>query len=287
VAIVIVAIVTSLGIGAFDAGYGSTGPVPLRAASSPVPSPPSSTSILAPDDPVNAYLPRIPRFGPRPTPVPIGPLAGEAAWVSRIPTDQPVAFITIDDGWTKHPMAASLLRASKVPVTLFLAVNAIKDDPMYFRSLQRAGAVIEAHTLSHPPLRGKPYPTQHREICGSADRLAEWYERRPVLFRPPFGEKDANTLAAGASCGIKARSSDRRRQGRGPLPGRQPGAAGRRHPHALPPGVPRRLPRGAHGHPRRGAHPGAAGGLRGLTGGPTGGSGGWVWRVTSRAAVRR
>jgi peptidoglycan/xylan/chitin deacetylase (PgdA/CDA1 family) len=41
-------------------------------------------------------------------------------------------------------------------------------------------------------------------VCGSADQLGGLYGRRPVLFRPPFGEKDNTTLQAVHDCGMKA-----------------------------------------------------------------------------------
>jgi peptidoglycan/xylan/chitin deacetylase (PgdA/CDA1 family) len=64
--------------------------------------------------------------------------------------------------------------------------------------------VIEAHTISHPELRGRGESFQKRQICGSADQLAKWYGRRPVLFRPPFGDKDSTTLRVAHSRGLKA-----------------------------------------------------------------------------------
>ncbi|WP_433718399.1 polysaccharide deacetylase family protein [Actinoplanes sp. CA-051413] len=147
----------------------------------------------------------IPVFPPAPPPVPITlPASGSVPYLSRVPTQQPVAFITIDDGYLKVPEAPALLAAAGIPVTLFLTTDAIHDDEAYFARLQEHGAVIEAHTITHTELRGKSYAFQHREICGSADRLGHRYQRRPVLFRPPFGTKDATTLRAARDCGIKA-----------------------------------------------------------------------------------
>src|SRR5262249_31586436 len=97
-----------------------------------------------------------------------------------------------------------VLRDSHVRVTLFLEINAIKDNPDYFRQLQSAGAVIEAHTLSHPELAGTSYAFQRNEICGSADQLGVRDRGRPGLFRAPFGDKDATTLRAVHDCGMKA-----------------------------------------------------------------------------------
>jgi peptidoglycan/xylan/chitin deacetylase (PgdA/CDA1 family) len=129
---------------------------------------------------------------------------GSVPYLSRIPTQQPVAFITIDDGFVKSPEAPKLLAAARVPVTLFLTTDAIRDNEAYFAGLQARGAAIEAHTITHRELRGKPYAFQRREICGSADKLGRRYGKRPVLFRPPFGTKDATTLRAAHDCGIKA-----------------------------------------------------------------------------------
>jgi peptidoglycan/xylan/chitin deacetylase (PgdA/CDA1 family) len=132
------------------------------------------------------------------------PQGPTAAWLSRVPTSQKVAFITIDDGWSKQSGAIQLFQAAHVPATLFLTMNAIRSDPGYFKQLQAAGAVIEAHTITHADLKGKSPDFQRREICGSADQLGAVYGRRPVLFRPPFGDKDDTTLRVTHDCGMKA-----------------------------------------------------------------------------------
>jgi peptidoglycan/xylan/chitin deacetylase (PgdA/CDA1 family) len=147
----------------------------------------------------------IPAFPPAPTPVPITIAPGDRVpYLHAVPTTQKVAFLTIDDGFTKVPEAPELIAAAHVPVTLFLTIDAVKDNPDFFRPMQQSGAVIEAHTITHNELRGRSYDYQKREICGSADQLGKWYGRRPVLFRPPFGDKDATTLRASHDCGMTA-----------------------------------------------------------------------------------
>jgi peptidoglycan/xylan/chitin deacetylase (PgdA/CDA1 family) len=172
---------------------------PATAGRPPDPVPPADPG-LPPE-----IMSRVPTFDPPPTAVPV-PLAGgpRAMWLSRVPTDQPVAFITIDDGWIKLPEAVARVRAARVPVTLFLTVNAIRDAPAYFNGFRDGGVGIQAHTVSHPRLKGKSYPFQHREVCGSADQLAGLYGRRPTLFRAPFGEHDATTLQVMRDCGLLA-----------------------------------------------------------------------------------
>ncbi|MFG2038999.1 polysaccharide deacetylase family protein [Dactylosporangium sp. NPDC048998] len=179
-------------------------PQPSGAGSSAGKPTPSKSSTSAPP-PGNTYAGRLPKFGQPPVPHRINlPEGASDPYYARIPTDQPVAFLTIDDGWIKRPEALELLRESGVKVTLFLTINAIKDNPGYFKQLRDAGADIEAHTLTHPNLKGKSYDFQKREICGSADQLGTLYGKRPTLFRPPFGDKDATTLKVAHDCGLRA-----------------------------------------------------------------------------------
>src|SRR3954449_7851090 len=148
----------------------------------PTPGPPTQ-SPTAPPLPA-ALAAKLPTFSSPPPPDPVTePPSSSAAWFSAIPTKQPVAFLTIDDGFTKDPELIEVLRASHIRVTLFLEINAIKDDPAYFRQLVDAGAVIEAHTITHPDLVGMSYAAQSKEICGSADRLTGRYGQRPALVR--------------------------------------------------------------------------------------------------------
>lgn len=178
---------------------------PSPSASSPKPSVSKTQSTAAAPPAGTDYAARLPKFDRPPKADKVHlPEGASAAYFSRIPTEQPVAFITIDDGWVKRPEALTLFQQAGVPVTLFLTINSIKDDPTYFKRLQDAGAVIEAHTVTHQSLKGKSYNVQRKELCESADKLGQWYGRRPVLFRPPFGDKDDTTLKAAHDCGMHA-----------------------------------------------------------------------------------
>ncbi|MBW4720229.1 polysaccharide deacetylase family protein [Saccharothrix obliqua] len=125
--------------------------------------------------------------------------------VRRIETDQPHVFITIDDGAVRHPAALELMRSANVRPSLFLNTKHVQEDPAYFKALQdRASAQVHAHTANHPNLQGKPYEFQKQEICGNADYLQQHVGARPRLFRPPFGNYDANTRRAATDCGFTA-----------------------------------------------------------------------------------
>lgn len=155
--------------------------------------------------PANPYQARIPTFAPAPAAQRVAltsPGQGLAPVIGQVPTDQPVAFITIDDGQIRNPAAMELLRANNTPASAFLVSRVAAQDPAYFQSLE--GVPIQAHSVSHTSLRGKSYEQQRSEICGSADELAAMFGKRPTLFRPPYGEYDTVTQRAAYDCGMTA-----------------------------------------------------------------------------------
>jgi peptidoglycan/xylan/chitin deacetylase (PgdA/CDA1 family) len=199
--LIVLAVVAGMLVAGCSAGRAA--PSTSRAAAPPVAPSSSGATVVVAHSPASRWV--IPAFPPAPVPVPITlPAGGAVPFLSRIPTTQPVAFLTIDDGYTKTAEAPRLIAAAHIPVTLFLTTNAVAENPAYFAPMQSNGAVIEAHTITHTELRGRSYAYQKHEICGSADRLGHWFRRRPVLFRPPFGTKDATTLRAARDCGIRA-----------------------------------------------------------------------------------
>lgn len=129
---------------------------------------------------------------------------GEAPILSRIPTNQPVVFLGIDDGANKQAFELDLMKQYHIRASLFLADRFIKDNPAFFKGFVPAGSLIENHTLHHALLPQLSYDEQVAEICGQADKEAQEYGRRPVLFRPPGGEYNSDTPRAAAACGMKA-----------------------------------------------------------------------------------
>ncbi|MDG4759250.1 polysaccharide deacetylase family protein [Micromonospora sp. WMMD710] len=176
--------------------------------SSPVPVPSASPSPTAKPAPGSLawYVSQVPTFPlvPPPQPVPL-PTTGPVPFWHRLPTEQKVAFITIDDGGLARPPAViDFIREAHIPVTMFLNSPAAAEHTDYFRQIEAAGGVVENHTITHTSLSGRSYAYQKQEICGAADRLETLFGKRPTLFRPPFGNRDASTLSAAHDCGMKA-----------------------------------------------------------------------------------
>jgi peptidoglycan/xylan/chitin deacetylase (PgdA/CDA1 family) len=131
--------------------------------------------------------------GPGPIPV-----------VHRIPTFDPVVFLTIDDGVVKDPAAIEILRNRGVPVTQFLTQQYLGDDPAYFIQLQQLGGVVGTHTRSHPHVPRLDDASQVDQICGTAADYTQVFGVAPELYRPPYGDYDARSVQIAASCGYRA-----------------------------------------------------------------------------------
>jgi peptidoglycan/xylan/chitin deacetylase (PgdA/CDA1 family) len=137
----------------------------------------------------------------QPVPVHGGP---EAQLFSRVPTTQPVAFLTMDDGWTQAPDDIQLMAAAHIPFMMFLIAPVADKSPDFFHQMVAQGGVVGDHTITHPTLRGMSYDRQRHEMCASATTLTTEFGARPTLFRPPFGEYDHTTLRAAHDCGFTA-----------------------------------------------------------------------------------
>ncbi|HKU11599.1 MAG TPA: polysaccharide deacetylase family protein [Sinomonas sp.] len=177
---------------------------PISQAALAPPSPPS-TPTAAPashSDPPPAPAPP-PAFAPDYSIPPIQD--GLVPVITRVPTKQPVVFLTLDDGITKNPQAVALLRQYGYPVTMFLAKNLVQENPAYFRDLMREGDFVENHTVTHDvTMWSKPYAYQLAEIQGMQDYAHATFGRRPTLFRPPGGAYSATMRKACADAGIRA-----------------------------------------------------------------------------------
>ncbi|MCD7443853.1 polysaccharide deacetylase family protein [Streptomyces lincolnensis] len=141
----------------------------------------------------------------RPAPKPVSrPTLGALPVVARVPTSDPVVFLTYDDGAERDPRFVAMVRELRLPVTMFLTDSVVGPGYAHFARLRSVGASIQNHTLDHPALRGLPYAGQRAEICGQQDKLRARFGIRPHLLRPPYGTYDPTTLRAASDCGLAA-----------------------------------------------------------------------------------
>jgi len=175
-------------------GRATKAPVPPTAGSSaqPATAGPSRTAETEP-----ALAPP-----PPPDLSPTAPSGPFARLLYRVPTAEPVVFVTIDDGWFRDPRVVDFIQQTHLPVSVFLIERAALADPDYFRALQAAGATIEDHTYDHPRLRRLGYERQRQEICRPVADYPGLLGARPTLLRPPWGQFNRATLEAARSCGL-------------------------------------------------------------------------------------
>lgn len=129
---------------------------------------------------------------------------GRPPVVFRVPIQEKVVFLTVDDGYDKDPEFARMAAELGVPLSAFLSDYLVRDNYGYFRDLHKQGVEINNHTINHRNLKVLDYETQRREICDQQDQLEQQIGVRPRLFRPPYGEYNDDTLRAAASCGVQA-----------------------------------------------------------------------------------
>lgn len=168
------------------------------AAPPPTTAAPAATTTTAAAPPATEPPPLLAPVGTQPLAL-TGP---EAPVLTRVETTDPVVFLTIDDGVTRSPEALAEFQRLGIPAALFLIDDPIRAGGDWFRRLP--GTLVESHSRTHPDLRTLSESAQREQICGNADLIEETFGRRPVLFRPPYGNYDRATQRAAAACGMRA-----------------------------------------------------------------------------------
>ena len=123
--------------------------------------------------------------------------------LSRIDTEDPVVFITIDDGFRTPWITDWVLDQLQWPITNFLVSGPVRSKYRWFNQLT-PHVTWGTHTRSHEQLPGRSLEEQKQAICGGADDLEQVSGRRPVWFRPPGGAYDSTTVDAVGACGMHA-----------------------------------------------------------------------------------
>jgi len=121
-------------------------------------------------------------------------------WVE---TDDPVFFITIDDGLVDSPAVREVIDRYQIPVTAFLTEYAVRDKTDYFEAATAYGGSVQNHTMVHGALND-PKTDVEWEICETQDRFEEQFGYRPWMLRPPYGAgpDDPDVLKYAEQCGI-------------------------------------------------------------------------------------
>ncbi len=120
----------------------------------------------------------------------------------RMPVNDRVVFITIDDGVKKDKAGLRYVERTKLPVTSFISAWAVKDSARYFTRISRWGS-IQNHSATHASMARSSTDLEH-EICYTQRALARDFGEKPWLMRPPYGagSKRMEVQVTAARCGI-------------------------------------------------------------------------------------
>ena len=120
-----------------------------------------------------------------------------------VKTNDPVIFITIDDGFIMNTQARDLILSEGIPVTLFLKGNIWKQPRHreFFTPLVEAGATVGNHTENHAVLTKVSASRAKTEICTGRDSAEAVSGQAVTLLRPPGGAQNRSTQIIAASCG--------------------------------------------------------------------------------------
>jgi peptidoglycan/xylan/chitin deacetylase (PgdA/CDA1 family) len=118
--------------------------------------------------------------------------------VETIPTSARVVALTFDAGANADGLASILatLANEHVTATFFLTGNFATNYPVSVKAIVAQGHRLGNHTTTHPYLTSLPDAAIRNElsIAESKIRSAGGTDPRP-LFRFPFGDRDARTIA--------------------------------------------------------------------------------------------
>lgn len=116
-------------------------------------------------------------------------------------TNDPVFFITIDDGNKISPRIAQFIDSRRLPITTFFISHRLKQFKNFW--LARKNITFENHSLTHTYMGSLSLNGQIREICGASRVIKAVTGESPRFFRPPGGSRNRTLKTALARCGIK------------------------------------------------------------------------------------
>lgn len=116
----------------------------------------------------------------------------------------PEIALTFDDGpdSTYTPQVLAILKAYHVPATFFTVGSLVQSYPALVRQEIADGHAVGNHSWSHPDLSRLSAGEIQSQIQRTSDILEQVTGRRPVYFRPPYGNVSSGVVTAANTLGL-------------------------------------------------------------------------------------
>ncbi|MDQ7092179.1 polysaccharide deacetylase family protein [Desulfosporosinus sp. PR] len=122
--------------------------------------------------------------------------------IYEFPVNQPVVYITMDDGWYPNQTVLKLMKQYHLPITTYLIEQAAENHPEFWHDFVKAGGHIEDHTFSHPFLTHLSPADQISQISQPIAYFQQ-FGSSPDELRPPYGDLNETVEQTAQEAGIK------------------------------------------------------------------------------------
>lgn len=160
----------------------------------PSPAPTAAPPVVSPEPPVTPQPPP----PPEPPPAAPFPLALLGQDVEVIPGAGQVVALTFDAGANSAglPKILRTLSQTGVPASFFLTGSWAAANPSGVSAIVASGHRVGNHSMTHPGFTGLTDAGIAAEVQGAEQAILAAGADPAPLFRFPFGERDARTIAA-------------------------------------------------------------------------------------------
>lgn len=115
----------------------------------------------------------------------------------------PQVALTFDDGPSQYtPQVLAILQRYGVQATFFSIGQNIARFPAYLQQGLAAQHAVENHTFTHPHLTTLPFARIYHELSATQNAVLRETGTRPTVFRPPYGEYNADVVRAASQLGL-------------------------------------------------------------------------------------
>jgi peptidoglycan-N-acetylglucosamine deacetylase len=140
---------------------------------------------------------------PAPLPSTPAPEAGMAAVITHGNRNLPEVALTFDDGPSQYtPQILAILERYGVSATFFSIGQNIAQFPAYLQEDLAGENALGNHTFTHPYLTTLSFATICEELSNTQDAVLKETGTCPTVFRPPYGEYNADVVTAASQLGL-------------------------------------------------------------------------------------